>query len=155
MSFYDDADFDNAEPSSGNKYVKQGTYKVRIKACKEVSRTRKSPFPAFFAELSVLESDNPEYPPGSSMTYWVSVKPDTPSLGNIKRFIATCFAEPVSEIKKPIAAAVVSPANPLGGTILGLIAVDRDKEKSEGKFTDCEWTLIEMSETVKQTKQAA
>jgi hypothetical protein len=150
-SFFDD-DYEKAEPAFGDKYVKPGTYRVKIKQC--VRRKSRANVPAFIAELEVLESNNEKFPVGSAMTWYQGVKMGTDQAkmaqGEIRRFIDLCFGEPTD---KAVGESVISDAQPLAGTILRLIAIDRDT-KAGKKFTSCEWALEKLSPVVERAKAA-
>lgn len=131
---------DNVNPDGDGIYVKEGIFKVRaIKADGGITR-KKVPF--FAVELDILESNNPARPAGGRMTFFVSIKPDTPALKNVRRFIGVATNADPKEVTEAVCEYVTSKAQPIAGKVFKLVATDEPTEAG-GKFTACQWTLLE------------
>lgn len=126
------------KPSEGGVYVIPGVYACEIQALK--SGKARDGVPFFVAELLITESDNPQRPVGSMMSWMVKLSPaylDT-ALGNIKGFLATLADLPSSDIDEAGVEAAVSAANPFADHKIRLSATEV-KTKAGKPFTKVSW----------------
>lgn len=126
----------DAKVSRGGVYLEPGVYTARVEACKSGVTRKGAGF--FVVEMTVLESNNPKFTKGSSVS-WMVVLDKEPSLGNIKHFAAIATNTPEDEIDEAGIELIVSAENPLRGTILEISATNI-KTKAGGDFTKVVFT---------------
>jgi hypothetical protein len=130
-----------AKVSQGGVYIEPGVYKSRIDACKS-GKTRAG-VGFFVVELEHLESNNLKHPPGTKVSWMVTLDKE-PALGNIKAFLAAASNSKEEEIDDAGAELVVSAENPLKDTVLKISAVNI-QTKAGTPFTKCAFELAQAS----------
>lgn len=117
-------------------------YKVAIKRVHTITSRKKEDL--FIVEAKILESDCPDRPEGMGCSWVVNMKQDA-ALGNIKGFIAAANGidpsseeEVDAEVTEEVCETVVSNANPLEGTEVGLECV-MIKTREDKDFTLHRW----------------
>jgi hypothetical protein len=140
MSLFDG--IEDAQVGQGGVYFLPGIYKVRILKCITLKSRKREDL--FIVECEVIESDVPERKPGSKASWIVNFKQDA-ALGNIKGFIAAATgidpgdtARVNEEVTLDVCEYAVSDENPLAGSVLGLVAVNK-KTRAGTDFTLHMW----------------
>jgi hypothetical protein len=137
---------EQADISGTKPYFETGTYVVDI--MRVFTLTSRKQQKLFIIECEIVESDNPNRPPGMECSQVIVIKPDTPAMGNVLAFIAASQGiDPYNTankelIKKEITEAfceyVVTKENPLGGKRLRLKCAPI-KTKADTDFTVHYW----------------
>lgn len=140
MSLFDG--IEDAQVGQGGVYFLPGKYLVKVLKCITLKSRKREDL--FIVECEVVESDVPERKPGSKASWIVNFKQDA-ALGNIKGFIAAANGiDPGDEsavneqVNLEICEYVVSDENPLAGTLVGLVAVNK-KTRAGSDFTLHMW----------------
>jgi hypothetical protein len=132
----------DAQISQGGVYLKPGVYKARIEQC--LSKNTRANVGCFIVELDILESNNPELPPGTRCS-WVVTLDKEPALGNIKHFVAVATETDEEEIDEAGVELIVSADNPLKDTIVTISAVNITTKKGT-PFTKVTYTGVEQAQ---------
>jgi hypothetical protein len=126
---------ENAQFSEGGTYVLPGAYRIQILACKyKRTRTGKD---AFIVEVEILESNNSERMPGTTMTWMVTTDKE-PALGNIKQFICVVAGCSDKEVTEEVVLMIVSQENPFKGKTARISATNITT-KAGRPFTKVKW----------------
>jgi len=137
---------ENAKVGQGGVYFLPGKYQVELdKVFAMQSRKRED---LFIAECMILESDNSERKPGTKASWIVNFKHDA-ALGNIKGFLAACNGiDPADQVKvdeeitSDVCEYAVDDENPLAGTRVNLVAVQKET-RAGNPFTLHIWSPVE------------
>jgi hypothetical protein len=130
--------------SSGNYFSGDGEYDLVIDAVKHKPDGYNGE--SVIVELTVLSSNRPDVPPGSSKaTAWNLTKHKNMALNNIKSFVCGVYGWQDNDKSPPIVQAVnhvsrrmVEADNPLGGVKVHLSTWTK-KTRSGGDFTTQDW----------------
>lgn len=140
MSLFDG--IEDAQVGQGGVYFLPGKYLVKVLKCITLKSRKREDL--FIVECEILESDVPERKPGTKASWIVNFKQDA-ALGNIKGFIAAANGiDPGNEsavneqVNMDICEYVVSDENPLAGTPVGLVCVNK-KTRAGSDFTLHMW----------------
>jgi hypothetical protein len=140
MSLFDG--IEDAQVGQGGVYFLPGKYLVKVLKCITLKSRKREDL--FIVECEILESDCPDRKPGSKASWIVNFKQDA-ALGNIKGFIAAANGiDPGDEssvkeqVTMDICEYVVSDENPLAGTPVGLVCVNK-KTRAGSDFTLHMW----------------
>lgn len=125
-----------AKFSEGGTYLLPGVYRIEVIACKHI-KTRQGR-EAFVVELSILESNNPERPPGSTCS-WMVMLDQEPALGNIKNFISAAYPCEDSQVSEQAVLLIVGEKNPLKGHRARASAVNIKTKNRGTDFTKVKW----------------
>jgi len=133
--------FDNIKDAkyAENVYFLPGTYRVEVQACKSGTTRKKADY--FLIECKILQSSNPDRPVGSKATHFITLKPDTAALAEVKRFVAVATDTPEEEVDAAGVEMLVSDEQPLRGKVLGVSAV-AVKTRSGGDYTRLQWETV-------------
>ena len=101
-----------ADVSKGGVYVLPGVYKCRIN--RVVSKDSRQSGTGFIVELNILESDNPDRPVGTDMS-WTTWNKFESFLGNVKRCICQLTGEEEKNIDEESVVDVLADDQPLAG----------------------------------------
>lgn len=130
------ARFDAAEPgSNGGNEFPVGIYpRLRVEEIKMHQGREGDDF--FIAEFTVLESQNPNKPAGSTGSWVLNMKKDM-SPGDAKAFLGTLYglvdkAEIIRQITTPVMNLAIGPTKPLRGRFISL-EVTSKKMKKKGQ----------------------
>jgi hypothetical protein len=131
-----------AKYSEGGVYLVPGVFRLKVVICKHIKTgAHTGSKDAFVAEFEVLESNAPQLPPGTLVS-WMAMLHHTPAMGNIKNFLGAAIPEHVEkgiEIDESVAEyAVNEAANPLADRIVRCSAVNT-KTKAGRDFTKCKF----------------
>lgn len=138
--------FDKIKEASmmeGGAYVLPGIYRVQIDVCKQKETRKKIGMVA--VEMRVLESSNPDRPPGSAMSWVVTADKDA-FLSNIKQFLSA-VGIPINGVVHRLTPEDVDPAgaemvfsagNPLKGHFARIYAYNV-LTKAKTDFTRVKW----------------
>jgi hypothetical protein len=156
---YDADPFDrigNAQPSDRSSYPLPGLYPLLY--CEALKMKKgKNPGDVFFiADFSIVESNVPGRPKGSSMA-WICNLRHLPSPGNIRSFLAALNSVPIEEVDSESARCCCAADNPCRGRMVRLEATETTT-KSGQPFTACKWTAVSeqlQGEKAEQLRQAA
>lgn len=133
-----------AKIGQGGVYFLPGKYRVELAKVALINSRKREDM--FVVETTIQESDVPERKPGTKCSYICNMKNDS-ALGNIKAFLAACAgADPDNEkeveaaftdkngqdITEETAEMAVSDENPLAGTVLDLVCVNKQTRGSPG-----------------------
>lgn len=122
---------ENVQVTQRSEYLKAGQYLLEIQAIKMgESRSGEN---YFLSEFKIIESSNPELPPGAPVT-WMTMKRFESFLKGIKAFIAAAAGCTIDEVTQAICDAAVSEDQPLAGVRVSAFAKDI-KTKKGGDFT--------------------
>ncbi len=125
-----------------NRWVEPGNYTVEIAKVKQ-GRKKETDRPFFLAELSIVESDNPEFVEGDIMTWMTMLKEYKKYfLQDISGFISTTMDCDASEVTEEVVEYVASEEQPLVGKRLTLRAYRQVNTKSGKEFTEHDFRLI-------------
>lgn len=139
------ADYSKQKASKGGVYFRPGTYKVELEKV-AIINTRASG-QQFCVTGKILEAEGPEATQvGATASTMVKVGHDMfPS--TTKQFLQAAYSESLGkafaeeEIDEEMAEMSVTEANPLGGTVLNLVAVNI-KTKAGNDFTKLVWSPV-------------
>lgn len=143
MGRYDGVE--NASVTEGGNYFSPGNYVVMVNECKE-GETRKG-LPFNVVNCRVIESDNPEFRPGSEVCWWVDMTKDA-AKGNVKQFAMAATEAPASDINKKGLSEIFGEDQHLsdigpGGTPLIIRVNAYNKNTQAGKpFTRLKWVPL-------------
>jgi hypothetical protein len=127
------------------RYVEPGNYIVEINKVK--SGKKQSNGKEFFcAELEIVESDNPEFTPGDTMT-WMKMVHEWRKywLQDVKGFVSMATEASPEDVTEEVCEFVAGEEQPLVGKRLKLRAYMQEKTKKDGSTVSyCEeaFTLI-------------
>lgn len=125
-----------------NRWVEPGNYTVEIAKVKQ-GRKKETDRPFFLAELSIVESDNPDFVDGDIMTWMTMLKEYKKYfLQDISNFISTTMACDPSEVTEEVVEYVAGEEQPLVGKRLTLRAYRQVNPKSGKEFTEHDFRLI-------------
>jgi hypothetical protein len=122
---------ENVQVTQRSEYLKAGQYLLEIQAIKMGESRSGEGF--FLSEFKIIESSNPELPPGAPVT-WMTMKRFESFLKGIKAFIAAAAGCTIDEVTQAICDAAVSEDQPLAGVRVSAFAKDI-KTKKGGDFT--------------------
>lgn len=123
----------SADTSFRAPFLLEGSYILQILMCKaDVSRDG---VPYFLSEFDILKSNNAERPAGTQAAWFVSIKKDSPALGNIRQFIAAASDVEVEEVDDAAGELVVSTGQPLRGNLVIATASTIVTKKKQTEFT--------------------
>jgi hypothetical protein len=119
--------------NNGGIYFQPGAYLLEVLAIK-VGKTREGDRPFFVAEFKILESDNPERRPNTTMSWMVMLdKFQETGLSNIKGFACALLDIEEDQVDEAGIEQMVSEANPCKGLQVRATA---SNIKTRGKGTD-------------------
>lgn len=139
---------ESAQVGQGGIYFTPGKYLVEVVKCFCLrSRKRED---LFIVEFLIHESDSPDRGVGTKASWVVNFKQDA-ALGNIKGFLAACNGiDPdntemvTAEITEEVSEyAVDEEENPLAGTKVRLVAVNKKLKDGVSDFTLHLWSPLE------------
>lgn len=147
----------DADPTigGGHPFFDDGLYRCRIDSLKLI-KSRKGKL-LYVIQCLILESTNPEAPPGSMRSSMIDMSNADMRDRNMKHWIAAVLnSDPRLEVHKgPVApdgrpwdqhaAASISDAQPWKGWDVGLYAHTKEKRNSEGDFTAMDWMPADMA----------
>ena len=122
---------ENVQVTQRSEYLKAGQYLLEIQAIKMGESRNGEGY--FLSEFKIIESSNPELPPGAPVT-WMTMKRFESFLKGIKAFIAAAAGCTIDEVTQAICDAAVSEDQPLAGVRVSAFAKDI-KTKKGGDFT--------------------
>lgn len=131
----------SAKTFEGGVYYEEGVYPVvRVDALKLI--TRHNGHEMFIVESTVLQSQNPKCPPGSSrsVAYNLTKHPDS-AYGNARKVIAQVSGLPVENVDPEGAQLACSTDNPFGGTLCSVEAYTT-KTRAGGDFTNVRFARL-------------
>lgn len=140
----------SAKFNEGGIYFLKGNYLIRVDKVK-VGTTRMG-IEFFVVECTILESDNPERKPKSSVS-WLCMSDKDLYLANINHFCSIACDIPSEEVDEAGVELVVSEENPLAGTILRVQATDI-KTRAGKDFTKVVWKQPTVQEKAPHEKAA-
>jgi len=114
-------------------------YKVEVEACKAIHSRASDDL--FIVECKILESDCPARPAGTKASWTVKLNQDA-GPGNVKGFVAVATGSDPEEVDEAACELIVSPENPLAGTVLHLAVVPIAKRNKE-VFSKHIWELAQ------------
>lgn len=130
-----------AKTSAGGVYVLPGAYKLQV--LKIASGKTRNGKPFFVAEFKILESNNDERKPGTTMSWMVMLDQNQETgLGNIKGFITALFGIPDEEVDEAGVETLCSPENPGRDRVI-LASASNIKTRAGKDFTKVAWTHVE------------
>lgn len=134
----------DAKYSEGGIYFLDGNYVVQIEDLKSGTSRQKVDY--FAAECRILQSTNPARPIGTLVTFWVGIKPDTPALADIRRFLAVAGDCDDNDVDDRAAEMSVSEEQPFRGVVLRAAATTITTAKKKLPFTKVVWEKFEGTE---------
>lgn len=137
---------DKLKPSGKNPIIQTGVHDLEVNRC-VVGKSHASKGGAFFfvAEFTVLNSDNPQHPKGTAVSYYIGFK-DYPELGmqRLLDFIMKSVGMSEADAKKAIDKELVwGDKQILSGAKVKCVATEQISPKSKKKFTNYQWSPIE------------
>lgn len=131
----------NAKGSGSGLYLNEGQHDLKILACKQKKGWNGKT--SFIAEFEVLESTT--LPKGSRPAWVVKLKDDPVvldlQLADIKDFLAAAGGCSTDDIEEADLEAATSVQNPLAGTRIRAISVNRPT-RAGGVFTKNSWATV-------------
>ena len=130
------------EVKKKNRYVEPGNYVAEIAVVKSGTKQQTNQ-PYFVAELEIIESDNPDFEPGDTMTWMTMVHQYRRYfLEQVKGFVATAMNADPEEVTEKVMEFVVGEEQPLVGIKLAVRSFQATNQKSGKTFTETEFRLI-------------
>ena len=130
---------EKVEVSQRSEYLQPGSYVLEIQAIKE--GTSRSGEDYFLSEFKIIESSNPELPPGAPVT-WMTMKRFDSFLKGVKAFIASAAGCTVDEVTQAICAAAISDEQPMAGARVSAFAKNVVTKKG-GDFTKVQFGRVQ------------
>jgi hypothetical protein len=126
--------------TAGGAYLTSGQHLFRIHALKMPPNLRAGE--CFIAELEVIESTNPDYQKGQSVSWIRNItKHKEMALADVKAFLAAVAGCAEEDIDSRGADASVGPAQPFAGYLVRCEAWQKPT-KAGGEFTRTLWTHV-------------
>lgn len=122
-----------------NVFFLPGRYRVEVQACKSGTTRKKADY--FLVECKILQSTNPDRPVGSKATHFITLKPDTAALAEVKRFVSVATDTPEKEVDAAGVEMLVSDEQPLRGKVLDVTVVNV-KTKTGGDYSRHQWEAV-------------
>lgn len=137
-----------AKTATERAYFKEGAYRVEVETVSSISADKSFKGKnSFIIQGKILESTNPECPPGSSagqVITWApgnaQSQPTQMAFGNVRQFLEAAMGEEVANIQEA-ADLVTTSANPLRGMVLGL-RCQSQSTKVGGVYTKHTWRKL-------------
>ena len=125
-----------------NRYIEPGNYVVEISAVKSGTKNQTAQ-PYFVAELDIIESDNPDFAPGDTVTWMTMVHQYRRYfLEQVKGFVATTMDAHPEEVTEEVMEYVVGEDQPLVGKKLSVRAFLGTNQKTGKTYCESEFRLI-------------
>lgn len=134
----------DAKYSEGGIYLLDGNYVLEVMELKSGTSRQRLDF--FVAECRILQSTNPERKAGTICSWFVGIKPDTPALADIRRFLAVAGDSDDSDVDDTAAEMAVSSEQPFKGVVLRAAATTITTAKLKRPFTKVVWAQFEGTE---------
>jgi hypothetical protein len=143
--------WDNAKSKTHTlPFIKPGVFELTVESCKLIQSTKKRAT-FFVAEFTVDKSTNPEFETGSNVSFMVNLSNDF-VVADAKEFVATCMSAPFDSTTAQVLASVTNPnTNPLKGTRLHCVAIDKPSKTTGKLYTRCTWRLMDLAPGLKNT----
>jgi hypothetical protein len=149
------SDIGTAKGTEGGVYFKPGIYRAQIQRCKQTETRKGKPF--FVAEFKILQSNNPERPVGSSVSFMVMFDLSDKEMfrlqqGNVADFMRPGLAAYAKQKKgvtlkpeevqldEPTADTISGVENLLAGVIVDVEAFNKPT-KAGTDFTHHRWSV--------------
>ncbi len=131
---------EKARSSLGGVFPEPGVYPVlNVSAIKMVPSRKGDEL--FCVEMEIVESNVPERPVGTTMSWMANLKHDA-ALGNIKGFIAALMNTPEDGIGEDDCDKMVDAEKQYGRNRLIRLEATNVKTRAKTDFTKCFWTGI-------------
>ena len=126
-----------------NRYLEEGNYTVEISAIKS-GRSNQTEKPYFVAELDIIESDNPDFREGETVT-WMTMLHQYKKffLEDVKNFVSTVLNVDPDEVTEEVCEFVSGEEQPLVGKRLYVSTRLSTNQKSGKTFTESDFRLVE------------
>ncbi len=133
----------DADVFGGGVYFEPGVYpKLWIEALKMI-KTSTDGHDMFVAEIHILESNVPERPKGSEVSWVANLTKHKSAAGNVKQFLCDIAGlESVDDIDAAGARLAVSSDNPFNGTVV-MASATNVKTRAGGDFTQVKFTRLD------------
>jgi hypothetical protein len=130
----------SARTTEGGVYPVAGVYPILyVNACKMVDSRKGDKL--FCAELDIIESNVPDRPKGSRMSWMANLTKHDAAPGNARAFLAAAAGIEVENVDAEGSRAAVGMHNPLCGRLVRLDASDT-KTRAGGHFTLCRFSTL-------------
>jgi len=135
------AGIEEVEVKRRSRYIEPGNYRVLIEGVK-TGRAITSEKPYFVADLKVIESDNPEFAVGSTVTYMTMVHTyKRYFLEEVKDFVSVATKSTPEEVTEMVVEYVAGEEQPLVGVEMLVNAWSETSKKSGKEYTKVEFRL--------------
>ena len=126
-----------------NRYLEEGNYTVEISAIKS-GRSNQTEKPYFVAELDIIESDNPDFREGETVT-WMTMLHQYKKffLEDVKNFVSTVLNVDPDEVTEEVCEFVSGEEQPLVGKRLYVSTRLSTNQKSGKTFTESDFRLVQ------------
>ena len=136
------AGIDEVKVNKRTRYVAPGNYRGKIEEIK-YGRTKQEEKPYFVVEISVTESDNDDFPVGSTMTWMTMVhKFKHYFLEEVKGFVSAVTKSAPNDVTEDVVEYVAGEDQPLAGTPIGLSAWAEVNSKTDKTYTRTEFISV-------------
>lgn len=131
---------ENAKPTEGGVFLREGVYEeIEILGIK-VGRTRKGR-DFFVVEGKILKATGPQANPVGSQASWMEMLDRDNALGSVRAFVAALCGCELDEVDEKAVSALVSKDQPgVGGVIKAEASMV--KTRAGGDFTKVRWTHV-------------
>lgn len=133
----------NAPPSFGGDYVKPGKHLLEVKEHKLIKSQQKNT-DMFVAVFTVLESNNPAHPAGSTCSWIVNFQ-HASALSNLKSYVMSVYNCLEADVDEDLTASLTDASQPGRGVVVQCEA-NHVKTRKGGDFTKCAWKFVSAAE---------